>query len=541
MIFNYNTHSYCFVLFQAVGPEILTGCRPLFAAIQPVAGSLGVSHPLPEDMQHLPPSFVKLLDSEPLVVQQQMLTALMDNIAILERANLPAPGPNKNSAPNVSKPVSRSKPDPKDELAQFVEHVENPGIDRTLAEAIRSELQSLNFSTDKPQKVKTIWLSPSSESYNYSSIINKPLPINDFPNICNLLSIVNSHPSSTSDADACLVSLFPSREAGLALHKDDEDLISQNSSICTVSFGDPRRLEFVRDGKILRKRKDLTPDLTLPATDCSMNVMKPGAQAIMKHRVPKGELNTDGPCSIRFSLSFRKLTTSTTTTKDTTCNTHANHDVLNASSQSTHDSSPPPTAAKKHVILVAGDSFPARLDSARLSKGKKTVINIAVGGSKISKVMKSIEEYVDKNPSVKVVKLFVSIGTNDIRNCKNGIDHLKNVIGDFMKFLKTKLPSTTVYFQSLPPIHANGCPYTVKNVVAMNNLIYRLCSRFKLYYVDVLSIFLNESGYRDSRLFPEFDKIKNEFNIHPNKRGMGVLAKVYIYFIHSRWFNPMGY
>jgi hypothetical protein len=49
------------------------------------------------------------------------------------------------------------------------------------------------------------------------------------------------------------------------------------------------------------------------------------------------------------------------------------------------------------------------------------------------------------------------------------------------------------------------------------------------------------SGYRDSRLFPEFDKIKNEFNIHPNKRGMGVLAKVYIYFIHSRWFNPMGY
>jgi len=535
LICNY-TLSFCFVLFQAVGPEIFAGCRPLFAAIQPVAGSLGVSHPFPEDMQHLPPSFVKLLDSEPLVVQQLMLTALMDNIAILEKANLPNPSPNKNSAPNVSQPVSKSKLDPADEVAQFVEHVENPGIDRTLAEAIRSELQSLNFNTDKPQKVKTIWLSPSSESYNYSSIINKPLPINDFPNICNLLSIVNNHPSSTSDADACLVSLFPSRKAGLALHKDDEDLISQNSSICTVSFGDPRSLEFVRDGKLHRKRKDLTSDVTLPATDCSMNVMKPGAQAIMKHRVPKGELNTDGPSSIRYSLSFRKLTASTTTG----CNTQANHDVLNTSSQSTHDSSPP-TAAKKHVILVAGDSFPARLDSTRLSKGKKTVINIAVGGSKINKVMKSIEDYVDKNPSVKVVKLFVSIGTNDIRNCKNGIDHLKNTIGDFMKFLKTKLPSTTIYFQSLPPIHPNGCPYTVRNVVAMNNLIYRLCSRFKLYYINVLSIFLNASGYRDSRLFPEFDKIKNEFNIHPNKRGMGVLAKVYIYFIHSRWFNPMGY
>ena len=150
-------------------------------------------------MQHLPTSFVKLLDSEPLVVQQQMLAALLDNIAILEKANLPTPS--KKPAP---KPIS--KPTAKDEVSALVEHVNNPGIDDNLAKAISSELHSLNIKSDKPEKVKTIWLSPSSESYNYANVINNPMPINDFPNICTLLSIVNSHPSSTADADACLVS-----------------------------------------------------------------------------------------------------------------------------------------------------------------------------------------------------------------------------------------------------------------------------------------------------------------------------------------------
>ena len=265
-------------------------------------------------MQHLPPTFVRLLESEPLVVQKHMLAALLDNIALLEGANLP-PAP---SAPR-NKPVP--KPTARDEVSAFVEHVSNPGIDKNLAQAILNELNALDLASGKPEKVKTMWLSPSSESYNYANVINNPSPINNSPNICRLLSIVNSHPSSTADADACLVSFFPSNNASLALHKDDEDLISQSSSICTVSFGASRTLEFVRDGKKKKGRKDLTPDLSLPATDCSMNIMKPGAQAIMKHRVPKGNLSKDG-LDTRFSLSFRKIDVMT----EDTCPTPENHE-----------------------------------------------------------------------------------------------------------------------------------------------------------------------------------------------------------------------
>ena len=474
----------------------------------------------PITMQHLPTSFIKLLDSEPLEVQQQMLTALKDNIAILESANTPQHC-NKTSG------KASTHNSPHDDISEYVGHVDNPGINDDLANGILTELQSLSFKSSKLDKVKTLWLSPLSDSYNYADVINDPKPINAFPNICHLMSIVNQHPSTSSDADACLVSYFPSSKAGLALHKDDEDLISQSSSICTVSFGAPRTLQFVRDGKLKNGRKDLTSDLSLPATDRSMNVMKPGAQAVMKHRVPKGN-HIRGGSNIRYSLSFRKIAVQT-------------EEEVIVESVDPPKSDPPKPDTRKHVILVAGDSFPARLDAKRLCKGKKIVVNIAKGGSKIDKVKKSVEDYIDENPSVVVTKLFISIGTNDIRHCQNGISHLKNTICDFMRFVKTILPSTTIYFQSLLPIHPNGCSYTEINVIAMNNLIYSLCSRFKLYFIDVFNSFLNVYGTRNEKLFPEYDEVKGLHDIHPNKRGMGVLARTYIYLIHSRWFNPLGY
>ena len=54
------------------------------------------------------------------------------------------------------------------------------------------------------------------------------------------MEIVNSHPLTTGEMNSCLVSRFPSHKATLSLHSDNEKIISQCSSICTVSFGAPR-------------------------------------------------------------------------------------------------------------------------------------------------------------------------------------------------------------------------------------------------------------------------------------------------------------
>ena len=145
------------------------------------------------------------------------------------------------------------------------------------------------------------------------------------------------------------------------------------------------------------------------------------------------------------------------------------------------------------------------------------------------------------NPSLSVKKLFISAGTNDIRHCQKGIKHLKNSLCDLMRAANLFFPDAKVFFQSIPPIHPNGCIYTARNVLQMNVLIYNLCSRFRLYYLDIFGSFLDRTGNRNVRLFPEFDVHRNSYDIHPNKRGMGVLASFYIYIIHSKWFNPLGY
>ena len=140
-------------------------------------------------------------------------------------------------------------------------------LDDTLCNDIHKELQSLNLSK-RGRGVNTQWLSPTMDSYNYGQVINKPISINNYPNICKLMEIVNNHRSTSGDMDSCMISRYASSKSALHLHRDNEPLISQTSSICTVSFGASRGLSVFLDSNNDTK----SPDLVLPASDKSMNV-----------------------------------------------------------------------------------------------------------------------------------------------------------------------------------------------------------------------------------------------------------------------------
>ena len=107
-----------------------------------------------------------------------------------------------------------------------------------------------------------------------------------------------------------------------------------------------------------------------------------------------------------------------------------------------------------------------------------------------------------------------------------------------MKYVTDLLPDTKIWFQSQLPI-LNGGEFTVRNVYEMNNIIFQLCVKYNIFFLDAFSPFLNAYGYRDNSLFPKLNVEKPD--IHPNKRGLGVLAKCYIHVIRSNKFNPMGY
>ena len=371
-------------------------------------------------MEELPSIFNNLLKTTSLEQKNLMLKALSENIKSLE--NIPASTRCSNSDPNNT------------DIQNLVEHVEDIGLDKSLYDSINKELASLQLK--KPGRgVKTKWLVPSSDNDNFESMFSSPKPIAKYPNICKLMEIVNNHPSTTGDMNSCLVSRFPSYKATLSLHSDNENIISQSSSICTVSFGTPRNLQFVINGKVAPNgKRDLAPDLVLPAVDKTMSIMKPGSQKLIKHAVGQGE-HTDNPSgSTRFSLSFRRVTSEVAT-----CENNLVDDVT------------APEKPKRNVVLVAGDSFPARLKSDLLGKGKKDVRNIAKGGRKIDQVREDICDFIKSNPELSVSKVFISVGANDIRYCENSISHLKNGIKNLMRTIKDNLPKAKIWFQSILP------------------------------------------------------------------------------------------
>ena len=418
---------------------------------------------------------------------------------------------------------------------QYVIHVEQLPISPDISEGVLQELKLMKLRTKGKKgqvaKVKTQWLMPCDESRDD---VRNPKLISNYHFIPKILDIVNSHHSTSGDMNACLVSCMSTKDSSLSYHADHEDMIDQNSDICTVSFGPARTLDFLRKDSNHggRKGSPLPPEFSVPATNHSMNVMKAGCQSHLLHRVPPGKVG-----GVRYSLSFRKVLTQ---------QPNVPLDQHGTSSSIMNDATNVPSThalnKKKKTVLLAGDSYFERLDVDKLGKGKQSVCKVAKGGRKIEGVLKSLEDFSTNNPDFDVVKLFMCVGTNDIRNCRErGVLHLKTPLQSLFTKAKELFPNAKVYVQSLLPIPSNGNRFSDRNVLAMNRLIFNLCSKYRLFFVDAFSYFLNRFGNRNVYLFPKFDERKQFFDIHPNPKGMGVLARQYIFLIHSKRFNPLAY
>ena len=345
------------------------------------------------------------------------------------------------------------------------------------------------------------------------------------------------------------MSCFPTAKTYLSLHADNEKLIKQSSSISTVSFGAPRELECVLTGeKAVGRHSDLPADRVLPATDRTMNVMKPGAQSAMKHRVPKtshifsrrDEEYVFGGPNIRYSVSFRATNESAVADAGAQdLPTKPKPPVSPVTGQNTARHVPP---RKKNIVLIAGGSMPNRLDADRLAgtRKKQSVINIAKGGSTIPQVERDIISFVENNPDYAITKLIISVGTNDVRYCRSKEDckAVKPTLKVLMQRVKALLPDCKIWFQSLLPI-VDGREFTTRNVCEMNSILFELCVKNGMYFIDAFNPFFDVRGNRNDRLFKELDPKKPD--IHPNSRGLGVLARCYIFVIRNNKFNPFGY
>ena len=176
-------------------------------------------------------------------------------------------------------------------------------------------------------------------------------------------------------------------------------------------------------------------------------------------------------------------------------------------------------------------------NSKRLEKGKINVVNLSRGGAKIKHVEGELDNFYKSHGSdFEVKKLFLCVGTNDIRYCfDNGVRHLKAPLKRLIAKIKTYHINAKIYIQPILPQDVVRRS-TRFNILEYNKILHDLCSSERLYYLNVFSEFLDMHGFKNKSLFE-----KRGLSVHPNVLGMGRLARHYINVIHEKRFNPLVY
>ena len=419
-------------------------------------------------------------------------------------------------------------------LAALVDYVPDFCQDDALMERVKAECDALDLHTGR-RKAVTHWLSPKSDPYIYpdSNPIHTAKDISTSPAVEELLSHINASSEVTGPLDSCLIIKYNTNNASLSLHADDEPIFDHSKAICSFTLGAPRTVEFFSKA---RKPQRIAG---IDTRNNGLLVMRPGTQDRLKHcvRAVPGLDNTTSN-QVRYSLSFRAL---------------ASHPPISSTAPVppatvSPKSQPPPaenceTPLKptyRKICLLAGDSFAERLDAQKLGKNRCTVMNIAKGGSKIKAVINQLTDFFSSNPDVIVEKLIVSVGTNDLRNCSDGFNHLKGPFKQLCSKINELCPNSKVFFQSLLPLPVKfGYDFqTNAKMCEFNVFIYDNCCYNRYYYIDAYIPFSKPRrwGQPDTRIDRLFE---SKYGIHPCKgRGMGTLARLYMRALYSRFFEP---
>ena len=156
---------------------------------------------------------------------------------------------------------------------------------------------------------------------------------------------------------------------------------------------------------------------------------------------------------------------------------------------------------QKGQILFTGSSlmelFP--ISEFCLNEGLPIVYNRGIGGYTTDEFLAAINPMLlDLKPS----KLFINIGTNDIRDMPEGEDwftHLSSNYRKICEIIRENLPETIVYMMAYYPVNPerNSPALRVRTneaVARANDMVRELASAFGFQYIDVNDGLKDEQG-----------------------------------------------
>lgn len=138
-----------------------------------------------------------------------------------------------------------------------------------------------------------------------------------------------------------------------------------------------------------------------------------------------------------------------------------------------------------------------------LNEGLPVAYNRGIGGYTIDEFLESIDAMLlDPQPA----KLFINIGTNDLRALPNGEDWFSHLSANYRRIceiIREKLPDTVVYMMAYYPVNtaalaAQGYPgpmvRTNENIARANRMVEGLTAEYGFHYIDVNDGLKDEKG-----------------------------------------------
>ena len=163
------------------------------------------------------------------------------------------------------------------------------------------------------------------------------------------------------------------------------------------------------------------------------------------------------------------------------------------------------TYVQKGCTLFTGSSLMEHFPITEycLNEGLPIAYNRGIGGYTTDEFLAAIDTMLlDLQPA----KLFINIGTNDLRPLPDGEDWFAHLTGNYRKIceiIRDKLPGTIVYMMAYYPVNssvplAQGnssmLVRTNENIARANKMVEGLADEFGFYYIDVNDGLKDENG-----------------------------------------------
>lgn len=180
---------------------------------------------------------------------------------------------------------------------------------------------------------------------------------------------------------------------------------------------------------------------------------------------------------------------------------------------------------KEENVVFLGDSI---MDWYPIEEifGSLPIVRSGVAGYETNDILSRLNDMVYKyNPT----KVFLLIGTNDLKTDEDKTQETANKIIEIMNNIKAKRPMTKIYYQSIYPVNRNlsGAEERYNDEIKdVNTIVKEYCDKNNVTYINMFDELTDSKG--------NFRESLTRDGLHPNDLGYARISQVLLKYIYEK-------